>query len=205
MSQRCCVSVLVSSEFATALKRLRMMVESCSDAVSQVKAASTWRGVLKWCVSLIVGRLVCSWWMSVVLMSFLMAESWVRAVFNAESKSCCSLGRTIWHSRQSLCVVKSTSWKKAVEANADGPAPFSEPWLRSSARRCVHMSSWSVQGSGAPVSWSVSICCERIFPPPPALPLRAVSCASKLLAKVRTARGVGWICRVPCVSTAVPC
>ena len=66
MSQRCCVSVLVSSGFATALKRLRMIVESCSDAVSQVNAASTWLGVLKWCVSLIVGRLVCSWWISVV-------------------------------------------------------------------------------------------------------------------------------------------
>ena len=74
MSQRCCVSVLVSSEVATALKQLRMVVESCSEAVSHVKAASTWRGVLKWWVSLIVGRLVCSWWMSVVLMSCLMAE-----------------------------------------------------------------------------------------------------------------------------------
>ena len=108
MSQRCCVSVLVSSEVATALKRFRMVVESCSDAVSHVKAASTWRGVLKWWVSLIVGRLVCSWWMSVLLMSFLMAESWARAVCNAESKSCCCLGRTIWHSRQSVCVVKRT-------------------------------------------------------------------------------------------------
>ena len=88
MIQRCCVSVLVSSDFATALKRLRMVVESCSDAVSQVNAVSTWLGVLKLCVSLMVGKLVCSWWVSVVLVSFLMVESWVRAVCKAVSKSC---------------------------------------------------------------------------------------------------------------------
>ncbi len=92
-----------------------------------------------------------------------------------------------------------------MEANADDPCPFSEPWLRSSARRWSQIASWSVQGSAAPVSGSVSIWRERIFPPPPAFPLRAVSWASKLPANCCTARWVFWVWRVPCARTTVPC